>query len=344
MTSNNRIADAYSFQALQKAVETGPEAVRKLAGDLSIPDAFMKPRRWDDAKVTDSGILEALGCFIRYGSNKEAADIIKELEPQAPLVEDRTEEDFSSVYACIRKMLKKIINASSVPIKIKTDIKVTGRSDFVLNILPSDQEKEILKAFAKRLELRKKPQALLSQNVYWMLVHFYLQRQVKHLAAIKANCEETPLTTEQANLLTVGIASVRWALDVDLSTNNSWRFKLCPLVTDERLFPNQFHEITTSVMLSSPACMEIAKLIEALRSQSHHRYIRRCRAPSCGRLFYTARSNAAVCPGKRWKKCKGEWDSYASKLKKWLYNPQEIWDDDCLKEKFKRDYKPRKGL
>lgn len=73
------------------------------------------------------------------------------------------------------------------------------------------------------------------------------------------------------------------------------------------------------------------------RTCSKPRFVRQCRAPSCGQRFYTGRSNATSCPSKRSgvkSPCALEWVRYKRYLTKIDRDPEKDWDNEQLKKGF----------
>lgn len=67
------------------------------------------------------------------------------------------------------------------------------------------------------------------------------------------------------------------------------------------------------------------------------RFVGRCRAPSCGNLFYTGRDNATACPSKRSgakSACALKWIRYRRYLMKIRKDPEKDWDNEQLQKKF----------
>ena len=89
--------------------------------------------------------------------------------------------------------------------------------------------------------------------------------------------------------------------------------------------------------LMACAWFEIAHGLEAFFQEPKAIVV--CRAPSCGRTFYTTRPEQLTCPAgeaKAWpSKCKMEWDRYARWLRNKLSrNPETDWADEKLKAQF----------
>ena len=79
-------------------------------------------------------------------------------------------------------------------------------------------------------------------------------------------------------------------------------------------------------------------LAQQLHSQcSKPRFVMQCRAPSCGRRFWTGRKNATNCPGSQGNKknkCSLEWIRYRRYLLKTHKNPEKDWNNKQLQKDF----------
>ena len=109
-------------------------------------------------------------------------------------------------------------------------------------------------------------------------------------------------------------------------------FSLNPL---DRMCPIQVY---IARLLAAPAAFEIClRLSELSRGKNRKRYVRKCHAPSCRKLFFTNRANAKGCertePGAV-SRCKLEWDRYSRWLKKCKYDVATKWDDAELMSRF----------
>src|SRR5690554_6278720 len=71
-------ADPCSFHALQEAVKAGPEGVRKLADDLSIPDEYMEQYQYDepDLRLRLGSIGASLHHFLASFIGQDAVMLI----------------------------------------------------------------------------------------------------------------------------------------------------------------------------------------------------------------------------------------------------------------------------
>jgi len=89
-----------------------------------------------------------------------------------------------------------------------------------------------------------------------------------------------------------------------------------------------------TVLCVRPAFV-IAKKLESMTSKG--RFIIKCRAPSCGKRFYTGYADATNCPGSRGGKknrCSLDWIRYKRYLKKIGKDPESDWDNEQLREAF----------
>ena len=76
---------------------------------------------------------------------------------------------------------------------------------------------------------------------------------------------------------------------------------------------------------------------ELKRRCSEGRFIGTCRAPSCGKEFYTGRKNSTACPSERnhaKSLCALEWVRYRRYLIKIHKNPEQDWNSDKFQEDF----------
>ena len=97
-------------------------------------------------------------------------------------------------------------------------------------------------------------------------------------------------------------------------------------------------EAATIALLCQPA-FALAQKFQNSYSQS--RFTGQCRAPSCGKLFYTGRKNATACPAKNStskSRCALEWIRYKRFLQKINKNPEQCWGNEKLKQRFIKYY------
>ncbi len=94
-------------------------------------------------------------------------------------------------------------------------------------------------------------------------------------------------------------------------------------------------ERAAAALLVQPAF----RIAQGLRNRcSKPRFLRRCRAPSCGKEFWTGRANATNCPGSQSNKknpCALEWIRYKRYLSKLGNDPETAWNTADLQEKFR---------
>jgi hypothetical protein len=94
-------------------------------------------------------------------------------------------------------------------------------------------------------------------------------------------------------------------------------------------------------ILIPPAFIIVQKLQESFRTHGP-RYVVKCRAPSCGKMFYSGRKNALACPNKNGRgmsACLKEWTSYKRWLEKTGRSAEE-WDNEEYKDAHHKFYTP----
>jgi len=173
------------------------------------------------------------------------------------------------------------------------------------------------------------------EGAYWSCVWCYLESDVEVMLEIKNRIDgDVPLTDDQYNLLNKHMSSgypqgyrVRHWSD---------RGETYELVLEQVSVKVEETElaITATQVLAQPAFSLAGDL---QRSWSKPRFVRKCRAPSCGKAFYTGRKNATACPGSQGdkkNKCGLEWIRYKNFLRKTGKRPETDWDNKQLQEEF----------
>ncbi len=181
------------------------------------------------------------------------------------------------------------------------------------------------------------------EEAWWNCVWLVMQPKVREMLEIKRRLyEDIPLTEGHISLLNehmiyghpVGSCFViddngRKTYRVVLKAN-AYRIKATPLLI-EWTIPLL---IAAHILLVQPAF----KLAQELLSRfSRPRFVRQCRAPSCGKMFYTGRKDANACPGSQGykkNKCALEWIRYKRYLQKIGKNPEKQWHNQQLKKQF----------
>ena len=178
------------------------------------------------------------------------------------------------------------------------------------------------------------------REAYWNCVWIAGRGTAHTLLDITDRIEKTvPVTDEQVctlNNLVAGISSRGcWQSEADGSSR--FVFGAPPEINSRPCCSG-----TLRTLLVQPA---FALLLKLSSTCSHARFIRACRAPSCGELFYAGDIRTVTCQrryrGKTRKtECQLEWRRY----KQWLGEngggPEDNWDTPELKEHFLAQDKP----
>lgn len=170
------------------------------------------------------------------------------------------------------------------------------------------------------------------EEAWWNCFWLAMKPQVEELLEIKKHIiGDVPLSSEQLNTidryLYYGRPRGKWFYEKDYS--QSYKIVLRPYVGPSHLFDKAIN-----ALLCQPAYV-LARQLENKHSKG--RYVRQCRAPSCGKSFYTGRKNANACPGSKGDKkneCSLEWVRYKRYLLKTSNNPEADWDNNNLKKQF----------
>ena len=168
-------------------------------------------------------------------------------------------------------------------------------------------------------------------NCAWLYTVYLMDKLKKINANIRSN---TPLTDEQVDYLNgfIQFGQPRGRIVLDSKGRETYEVSLSAQSTpihDDRL------EQVASAALIQPA-YRIAKDAEKSMPRKP-RYRRTCRAPRCGKVFYTGRSDATACPGSkghRKNKCALGWTAYSRWLQKIGRNPKKDWDEQELQQLF----------
>lgn len=170
----------------------------------------------------------------------------------------------------------------------------------------------------------------------WNCVWLVMQSKVDEMLEIKRRIDKNiPLTDSHISLLNEHMSYGHPVASYFLQDNESKTYQvlLRPNPCESSILTVQFFE-AANILLVQPAF----RLAQELQNKlSRPRFIRQCRAPSCGKIFYTGRKDATACPGSQGykkNKCALEWNRYRRYLKKINRNPEKDWDNDKLKEQF----------
>lgn len=190
------------------------------------------------------------------------------------------------------------------------------------------------------------------QEANWNCIWLYTKPMRTKLMEIKRSIDSnTPLPDEQLLYLNAFMegAYPRGLYVIRCDDTQTYEICLQPQIAHRPLYKSQ--ELLgiegpsfRSQELRGLAIMLLVQpafnLAQQLHSQcSKPRFVRQCRAPSCGKRFYTGRKNAVVCPSTtsvRASECRLEWIRYMRWLKNLNKNPESDWNHPMLKENFLR--------
>lgn len=172
------------------------------------------------------------------------------------------------------------------------------------------------------------------EEAYWNCIWAYAEPGIKELLEIKRRINNyVPLEDEH-------YMSLNWYMSYGYPAGSCVPhgdkgeiYKLA--LTPESLKIN-ISELSwfADQLLAQPAFLLAAALQEAW---SKPRFVRKCRAPSCGQRFYTGHDNATACPSKRSgvkSPCALQWVRYKRYLTKIGKDPERDWDKEQLKKAF----------
>lgn len=177
------------------------------------------------------------------------------------------------------------------------------------------------------------------EEAYWNCVWLYLEKDIQVMSEIKNHINSNiPLTDEQCGLLNRHMSSGHPKGCYRKNTDGSeiYELGLKPKDTNKK-FSNTEDSCLTTIASKFWAQPAFRLAGELQRNCSKPRFIRYCRAPSCGKKFYTGHKNATCCPGSQGNKknkCALEWIRYKRYLQKIGENSEENWDNLKLKEQF----------
>lgn len=171
-------------------------------------------------------------------------------------------------------------------------------------------------------------------EAFWNCAWMFTEIELEDLRSIEnAISSDIPLTEEQFFTINhyLGYGRPRGYWLRDSSAKASYEIYL--EVEDYWINMFDLSKVAT-IVLVQPA-FQISQLLQEKTSKA--RYTSICRAPSCGKLFYTARSNTTACPGSPGNKknrCSLEWLRYKRYLEKIGKDPDEYWQDNTLQKLF----------
>jgi hypothetical protein len=175
------------------------------------------------------------------------------------------------------------------------------------------------------------------EEAYWNCIWCYLEPHVEVMKEIEDRiANDVPLTYDQYNLLNKYMSSgypQGYRFEYASGEGETYKLVLAPAETINKTFDNLATD--ADQFLAQPA---FGLAGELQRRCSKARFVRQCRAPSCGKRFYTGRNDATACPGSqagKKNKCSLEWNQYKRYLHKIkIEDVEESWNDSRLKEQF----------
>jgi hypothetical protein len=177
------------------------------------------------------------------------------------------------------------------------------------------------------------------EEAWWNCAWLFTESEMKTLREIeKCVRERTPPLPEQTEYLNeflrLGHPEGIWAeYYTEEGAFEGETYKI--VLKSEQEYMN-LNDLTMAAftLLIPPAFL----LAQQLQQQcSKLRFIVQCRAPSCGKRFYTGRENATSCPSKRSdakSPCALEWVRYKRYLEKVGRDPEKDWNKAELEEQF----------
>lgn len=283
-------------------------------------------------------------------------------KPYSPEYEDRTKlsplfasheplgawaKDKAKLQKALEKVIKALTTSSTYReafLKIATNKKNLSRfTDFwsgqdvqwskreYLEASIEPRLKEMIKWLRKGLRGKKA-----CEEAWWNCLWLYMQPTVETMLQIKKKiCVNTPLYKKELAVLQDyiwhGYLRIGWMPDPDDNDKRKIQLILSPYVRQG--MGNPFYVMSTVLLV--PPAFDLAQSFQSAFHES--RYLKRCRAPSCGKLYYTGLKTATNCPGSnrgKKNKCSLEWNRYKRFLNKIGKNPKEDWKNDDLKERF----------
>jgi hypothetical protein len=173
------------------------------------------------------------------------------------------------------------------------------------------------------------------EEAFWNCTWFAMEPSVQKLLRIRDKiAAEVPLSDDEVEVLDFYLGYGRPRVCTVDNDNGKRQMQVILTPPPENTVSANPLVFMAVVLLVQPAFVLSQDLA---RSLSKPRFLRKCRAPSCGKLFWTGRANATNCPGSRSgqkNKCSLEWIRYMRYLKKVGKDPESDWDNGQLKRDF----------
>ncbi len=174
------------------------------------------------------------------------------------------------------------------------------------------------------------------QEAWWNCLWLFMEPTIKTMLEIKKRINaDIPLYQEQMKTLNYYISHGYPGIGV-LEDDGKHKLHIILKPHTPKMILNSPFEVMSVIILVQPA-FDLTQQLQNKFPKS--RFIRQCRAPSCGELFYTQRKVQVVCGGSRGNKktkCALEWQQYRNWLQILSKIPERDWDNSKRKEEFLR--------
>ncbi len=174
------------------------------------------------------------------------------------------------------------------------------------------------------------------EESWWNCAWLVTEEDLLQLSAIEDNIVlDVPLSDEEHSKLNQYIEYGHPVISSVVNSDESETYSIY-LDVDEFYVNMQDLNRVATLLLVQPA-FQLAQKLTAMCSRP--RFKKQCRAPSCGKWFWTGRANATNCPGSNGNKkndCSLEWIRYGRYLTKLGKDPERDWDSEELRRSFRK--------
>jgi len=357
---------AYGLPDLRKAIRAGARGIKKLMECAGLPTMYQN--ELSAGYGIPEGIMAALGSSREVEPRDKTGD-----ESAEPLTDERLLQ--RTIDECLSYSCRQVLRPSRISLFEFRQMFLVNRAwlahrkdglaaclvwvcdQFIGAKLVSDVVKQF--ASGRHLELEDdRPISRFEKSVlrclkgaamgsiasgkaHLDLVRIFLREELRFLESVLQGIDEgQPVTSDDAERLGafLSLGSVETVHDMEPGST-PWSFKLVffPVFSPysfENLYPSQMR---IARLLAAPVAFDIClELSELSRGTKRKRYIRKCRAPSCRKLFFTSRATAKACKSTESGEvspCKSEWDKYSRWMKNCTYDADTQWNDaDVIKQ------------
>jgi len=171
------------------------------------------------------------------------------------------------------------------------------------------------------------------EEAWWKCIWLVSEPTINEMLKIRERIDaDIPLGDEQIQLLNDYVNQGSPCIRI-LSDDNKKAVKVMLDVRNLETGEMYLRQMANA-LLTQPAFVLAQELQQKCMEP---RFVAQCRAPSCGKRFYTGRKNATACPSKSSdgkSACALEWVRYKRYLQKINENPEKNWDNPKLKKQF----------